>query len=633
MEFILKKTQTLIGSLISNILPNSTRRKGEKQERKCRMYHVQCIILKIVLTLSFLYIVNFILYIPTAYAVVDPLSVSNNKFGIHIISPSTEEASAAADLVNTNGNWGYITVLIESKDLEKEHWNSSLSKWQSFFNYLRNRHLIPIIRLATQPEGSYWKRPEEELAQKWAEFLDQLNWPAKNRYITIYNEPNHGKEWGNTVDPTTYAIALDTTITALKQKNADFFVMNAGFDASTPQEPPNYMDQWLFMQKMEETVPGIFNKLDGWVSHSYPNPGFIGSPNDTGRGTVRTWYWELQKLRELGVTKQLPIFITETGWRHSQGLKTDNSLPSPQTVAAYFTNAFENAWNNNKIVAVTPFLLNYQQEPFDHFSFKKATGEPQEHRVLGVQSSDQPDSPFHPHYLALQQLQKAQGNPVQEHKAELIKGEIFTTMVAGETYNINFTFKNTGQSIWNDQEIVTLTPLVGGKEFGLKEISIPLDKKVEPGQEYTFNFQIHAPEGGLYKTVFNLKNGDDLFYNKPLEFNTEIKSPVVLIIKSSLKWKDVAAGDYLLTISGAVSQTIKGIQLTTEGISSEVEARHLLPGYTFSFTLQKDYYQQKTIEQKVESGINVINFGTLEPDLFSALFNPITLWNLLPFSH
>ena len=130
--------------------------------------------------------------VKTGYAA-NPLAVPNNKLGIHIITASVDEASAAATLVNSNGDWGYITVLIERKDRDQ-------NKWQQFFDNLRRWHLIPLVRLATEPEGDFWKRPYQGEEQAWADFLDSLNWPVKNRYVIIYNEPNHGQEWGNRVD-------------------------------------------------------------------------------------------------------------------------------------------------------------------------------------------------------------------------------------------------------------------------------------------------------------------------------------------------------------------------------------------------------------------------------------------------
>src|SRR3972149_8180571 len=104
----------------------------------------QGLIGRIIVLLTF----NFLLLTFTSpvFAIVDPLSVPNNKFGIHIIQATPDEYSPAATLVNTNGDWGYITVLVESKD--RNH-----NKWQEFFNDLRRRHLIPLVRLATQPDG------------------------------------------------------------------------------------------------------------------------------------------------------------------------------------------------------------------------------------------------------------------------------------------------------------------------------------------------------------------------------------------------------------------------------------------------------------------------------------------------
>ncbi|MFH1536320.1 MAG: hypothetical protein ABIC96_04640, partial [Patescibacteria group bacterium] len=304
--------------------------------------------IQVVLIFLLFIILHSALLPPSTFAVVDPLAVSNNKFGIHIISATPDESSPAASLVNSNGDWGYITVLVERKDRKHD-------KWQEFFNDLRRRHLIPLVRLATEPQSNFWKRPYEGEEIAWADFLDRLNWPTKNRYVIIYNEPNHATEWGNLVDAKSYAETLDKTIAALKNKNQDFFVLNAGFDASAPSKPPFFEEQTIFMRKMNEAVPGIFNKLDGWVSHPYPNPNFSGSPANYGKGTVRTWMWEQEFLQSLGVSN-LPVFIAETGWKHAEGINFDNFLPSAETVSQYFKQAFQGSWNAPGIVAVTPFL-------------------------------------------------------------------------------------------------------------------------------------------------------------------------------------------------------------------------------------------------------------------------------------
>lgn len=563
---------------------------------------------------------GFLAFPKQVLATVDPLSTPNNKFGIHIISATSQEASEAASLVNSSGgDWGYVTLLIESKDRD-------VSKWQQIFDDLRRKHLIPIVRLATKPVDDYWERPYEKEYEAWADFLDKLNWPIKNRYVIIYNEPNQGKEWGNFVDPKLYAETLDQTITALKNKNRNFFVLNAGFDASAPQKPPQFFDEETFLDQMSQAIPGIFNKLDGWVSHSYPNPGFVGSPMATGRGTVNTWGWELGVLKNFGLTKSLPVFITETGWRHAEGLKNDYSLPTSETVGEYFKLALENAWSDNKIVAVTPFLLNYQNDPFDHFSFKKITGEKQDTQILGVSYPD-----YYSQYESLMALSKNKGEPVQENKAKLIKGEVFKSLVVGEEYEVFITLKNMGQSIWNSGTQVVLTATEGGKNLGISPIPLPSQLHIEPGQEYTFPIRIKASLGGVHKVVLNLFSGNKPFDSPAIEFTTEVKSPVSLLIKSTLAWGKNPQGNYMLKVTGPLGDTIKQVSLDSSGQSREIEARFLLPDYSFEFILEKPFYKSKKIQQVLKSGTNTLNFDTLQPDILSAIFHPLKLWKLLPF--
>ena len=570
MRFFSNNTQTLIASLISVILFFITPNITQSQE---------------------------------VFAIYDPFDVPNNKYGIHIIQATPDESSPAASLVNSSGgDWGYITFLIESKDRNE-------SKWQEFFNDLRRRHLIPIVRLATKPINEHWEIPYEGEEEAWADFLDRLNWPVKNRYVIIYNEPNHAKEWGNYVDAKSYAKVLDNTITALKSKNRDFFVLNGGLDASAPSKPPQFEDQLKFMQQMDEAVPGIFNKLDGWVSHSYPNPGFVGSPDANGRGTVRGYLWELQQLRSFGVAKNLPVFITETGWKHAEGLKYDPGLPDAETVASNYLNAFGSAWSSPQIAAVTPFLLSYLQNPFDHFSFKQ------------VNNTD-----YYPMYRTIANLTKQAGKPIQDVLAQLISGEVYSSIVAGETYTISLTFKNTGQSIWGDGSVVSLRPTAGGKELGINPIELLKDKKIEPGQEYEFRINLQAPQSGIYKVSLNLFDGDQQFESKPVEFATEVKSPVILRIKTSLTWKENPQGNYYLAIKGPTGDSIRAVTIGSSGMSDKIEARNLLPDYTFDFGLEKPFYHSKSISMQVYEGENMLDFGILKPDILAILFNLTTFW-------
>lgn len=582
--------------------------------------NLECIIKNPLVLFSTLFIINFSLVISSVHAIYDPLSVPNNKVGIHIISPVDEEASPAAQLANSSGgDWGYVTVLIESKDRDQ-------SKWQQFFDTLRRRHLIPLVRIATEPEGNFWKRPVEGEETAWANFLDSLVWPIKNRYVIVYNEPNQGQEWGGAVDPISYAQSLDKTITSLKTKNADFFVLNAGLDASAPQKVPSYADESSFLAQMNAAIPGIFNKLDGWVSHSYPNPNFSGSVDDVGRGTIRTWVWEMQLLQSLGLTKQLPVFITETGWKHAEGLNYDRSLPTSDQVAEYLKEAFQSAWTSNRLVAVTPFLLTYQDAPFDHFSFKKLTGQPQNPKVLGASYPE-----YYSPYQTLADLPKTSGAPIQENKAEITKGSVYPSLVGGESYQIPLTFKNTGQSIWGEGEPVELRVSVNSSEFQITPSK--LNQKIEPGKDATFILSTKAPLSGKFNISLQLFKGDKPFDSSAWNFAVEVKSPVILSITGALAWKSDFSGKYLLTAASDIGKTMVSVILNSSGQSEPLEARYLLPDHEFDFTLQRQYYKPEIVHAKLRSGVNNLDFPPLQPDIISAILNPQELLKLLPFSN
>ena len=336
----------------------------------------------------------------------DPLVVPNNVFGIHILDENDLED--AVKLVNSNGgDWGYVTIVIQESD------KNSL-KWQRTFNRMKELHVIPIVRIASTPERGLWKKLSVYDIDPWVAFLSGLSWPTQNRYIVVGNEPNHAKEWGGEVNPKEYATYLKTISIKLKEASPDFFVLPAGLDASAPNLL-GYMDEGRFLALMQEAEPDVFDYIDGWTSHSYPNPGFLGSEKATGRGSVTTFEWELNYLITLGITKSLPVFITETGWIHTQR-KQDI-----QKVGERLTYAYQNVWNHPSVVAVTPFVLNYQSKPFEGFSWKDKEGG------------------YYPFYTDIQNLSKTKGEPIlpPEPKKEIKEYQPTYFGLAQALYNIN----------------------------------------------------------------------------------------------------------------------------------------------------------------------------------------------------
>ncbi len=352
-------------------------------------------------------------------APVDAQSDINNKFGIHLADPSRDELEQAAQLVNTNGgDWGYVTIVIREDDKDRD-------KWQSIFDEMRKLHLIPIVRIATKIEDGSWRRPQASEAQEWATFLDSLRWVVKDRYVVLFNEVNHASEWGGAVDPKGYAEVAYAFARTLRAQDDHFVVMLAGFDLSAPDNEPRHADEAQFLDVVFKTVaPEKWNEvLGGWSSHAYPNPAFAGSPNGYGRISVRGYEWELQLLETYGIDP-LPVFITETGWN------IDN-VGSAQTVAENFQSAYLYVWlPDDRVRAVTPFVLKYEGEPFEAFAWMKEGGE----RPL-------------PHYEAVISLPKVAGQPAIVESGA-IAYDLPRNVVTMSTYHIDVTLRNDGQGVW-----------------------------------------------------------------------------------------------------------------------------------------------------------------------------------------
>ena len=311
--------------------------------------------MKKIFLLTFFLIFIFLSAKSYSFAIYDPLSVPNNKYGIHILFP--EEIGEAATLVNSSGgDWGYVTIPIRASD-------KNLEKWQKFMDEAAKLHLIPLIRVAT--EGDYfikgsWEIPSKYYVIDFANFLNSLNWPTKNRYVIIFNETNRGDEWGGTPDAAEYAQILDYAVDVFKQRSDKFFIIMGGLDNASVDIYQKSVNQFNYMRQMNDEVPGIFGKIDGLSVHAYPNPAFSSPPDYAGTNSIYSYNFEQDLVKSL-TDKTLPIFITETGW------SSENINLSTQS--QYYKQAFSNAWNDKNIVAVTPFLFHAESVPFLQFSF------------------------------------------------------------------------------------------------------------------------------------------------------------------------------------------------------------------------------------------------------------------------
>jgi len=316
------------------------------------------------------------------------IGYQNNKVGLYIYAEVMEFSELASELANSNGgDWGYVLIPYNVKDYDE-------SRWNNLFDRLSEQHLIPIIQLWDIDLDN--EKTDKQII-KSAQFLNSLKWPIKQRYVSAYNETNDAKFWKGNVDPEGYAVVLEKTIDELKKHNEDFFVMNGAFNASA-RTGKDILDESTYLVRMDKKIPGIFKKLDGWASHPYPQPNFSGSKNGYGRDSIRAYEWELSLLQTHFGVKDLPIFITETGWAHKESEDSNNKTKytfNQYQVADNIKYAFENVWlPDDRIIAITPFTIKYNP-PFDNFSWLT-----------------QNDSPY-PQFTAIKSIKKVKGRPPQ----------------------------------------------------------------------------------------------------------------------------------------------------------------------------------------------------------------------------
>jgi hypothetical protein len=529
----------------------------------------------------------------------------NNKFGMHIAVPDDGDIHRVAELVNSNGgDWGYITIVIHEDDRDQ-------GKWQGVFDKLRELHLIPIVRIATKAEGDNWRRPQADEAAEWADFLDSLNWVVKDRYVSIYNEPNHAQEWGGAVMPEHYAEVAHAFAEALQNQNDDFFVMPAGFDVAAPANPPAHHDATVFMRALVDYEgPDAFNaRFDGWSSHSYPNPGFSASVYKRGRNSITTYDWELSLLKSWGV-KDLPVFIKETGW--------NGDVLSREQIAENYRIAFEEVWiPDDRVRAVTPFILNYQGEPFLKFSWVKPG-----------------NAEFHPEYLTTQNLQKQGGSP------SIIEDGLFTMnfpqkLVEDSVYEFPIQFKNTGQGIWDSKEGYRLV----AENLDAYEIETSELTDIKPNQEGQAEIRVKTstPTASGSAQIALYRGNERVMGIDTWDYTIEPLPSMGLRIRSLVPFSDVDGQDYTISVynqTGTVVYTTNDVTVEN-GVATVSKIRNVSYGDTYEVELRKPYYvsqRKPVVFEKDGIAVEYRNFLPLDfskdgrfgvEDVGSSLNNPL----------
>lgn len=284
---------------------------------------------------------------------------AQDVLGIHILHPY--ELNDAKALLGDNGqDWDYVTIPLSLTDTQKP------SEWQAFFNQAREKRVIPVVRLVTQSENGVWKKPTREETIKLLDFLNSLTWPTEQRHIIVFNEVNHAKEWGGTLEPEEYAQVLRFVSIWAKAQHRNFVILPAAMDLAAPNGSQT-MEAFTYLNRMAAADPAIFSYVDYWNSHSYPNPAFSSAPTRTAQNSLRGYTYELDYLKRK-TNREYRVFITETGWAENPS--------TAKRLDDYYDYAMKNIWSDPRIVTVTPFLLRGAPGPFSMFTFLDDRGQP-----------------------------------------------------------------------------------------------------------------------------------------------------------------------------------------------------------------------------------------------------------------
>lgn len=373
---------------------------------------------------------------------------ANNIFGLHL--SDTSDIKKASAIINSNGgDWGYVTVVIRGDLLNHQ-------MWQEFFDQCRELHITPIVRLATIMENNHWKKPEYSDIDSMTSFLNSLNWPHQKQIVILFNEPNHGSEWGGGVDVKNFVDITTYTALKLKKTNPNFYILSTGLDLAAPSKLPDYESATNFYQQIIAYNPSYFDNIDAIAHHYYPN----NSP--------KNYIWELNLLKKFGIKKEFSVYITETG------------VQNKKTAGKILTNNLNNWSNDKRIMAVTPFIFNYPYPPFDNFSWLDTNGN------LNFE------------FNKVANIPKSKNTVNQSNSYKVIFTHLPFIIFPNTTYHSIIELQNTGQSIWGEKQFCLKA--TSSENIVLSDICVDPIIKTAPNksQKIKFNFEIKSASESSY---------------------------------------------------------------------------------------------------------------------------------------
>jgi hypothetical protein len=124
---------------------------------------------------------------------------------------------------------------------------------------------------------------------------------------------------------------------------------------------------------MQTAVPDVFDRVDGFASHSYPAAGFGHTffvPYDRASAGLHVFDRELETIGH----PELDVFLTETGWCQP-GERCRENGGSRDDIAGWTEAAYRDVWlTHPRVRAVMPFIL--RDPAWNDFAWVDPAGAP-----------------------------------------------------------------------------------------------------------------------------------------------------------------------------------------------------------------------------------------------------------------
>ncbi len=278
--------------------------------------------------------------------------VSTSRFGIHTmvqdlclesyIDFQLDKALALA------GEGAYVKQMFYSL---KPGTSGPKACWTYFVNGAYNRHLIPIVRLQGEYDGSkgYWVKPQADagggyatIAAAYRRVVEGLpRRPGLPLYVEIWNEPELTVSWSNSPSAAEYGRFFVDVAKALHAiGDSRIRVLNG---ALTPGNA-------AFAEKLMR-VSGFSAAFDLWAAHCYPynHPPQYNLHSGTARYpeyAIDSYRLELSVLARHG-RSDAKVILTETGHGLGDNIFSFEGYPAINETnrANYMVRAFRDFWS------------------------------------------------------------------------------------------------------------------------------------------------------------------------------------------------------------------------------------------------------------------------------------------------